>query len=483
MRTPEQLSQGARDARLKVVLYNPKAAFFTMPLGLLAVASHLDPERYEVVLIDGRLETDPIAALLPHLDGALALGVSVLTGAPIHGAIAASRAAKAKQPDLPVVWGGWHPSLFGRECLAEPSVDVTVQAQGEKTFQEILERLAGGRSLEGCAGCAHRAPDGSPVQNPPRTFADVNGFRPHDYELLPVERYYALKGKPQLDYIASQGCFFRCAFCADPYVYGRKWVGLSPARMGDELERLWNRYHFADVNFQDETFFTYPDRVEAIAEEFLKRKLPITWAATMRADQGDRLSEEAMRKCRASGLRRVIIGVESGSQAMMDWMKKDIRKEEVFSSAYKCLRHGVAVQFPFIVGFPGESDDSVTATLEMARQLRAMHPSFTTPIFYFMPYPGTPLTEQAEKDGYRPPQTLEEWAGFDWYGAGGPWVSPEKFRLVERYKFYQRIGYEKRRTWKAPLQKLARWRVEKRFFEVPFEKIVGELISPPPVLS
>src|SRR4051812_37946039 len=136
--------------RQRVVLYNPRAVFYTMPLALLAVGSHLDPERYEVVIVDGRLEADPAAAVLSLLDGALCLGVTVLTGAPIADAVAVSRAAKAARPGIPVVWGGWHPSMFGRQCLDEACVDVTVQAQGEATFVEIVERLVAGESLEGC---------------------------------------------------------------------------------------------------------------------------------------------------------------------------------------------------------------------------------------------------------------------------------------------------------------------------------------------
>src|SRR5438105_1748483 len=131
MTSREIAGTGSRAARRKIVFYNPRAVFFTMPLGPLAVASHLDPERYEVVVVDGRLEKDPVRALVAELDGALCLGVSVLTGAPIREAVAASRAAKAARPDLPVVWGGWHPSLFGTGCLEEPSVDATVQSQGE----------------------------------------------------------------------------------------------------------------------------------------------------------------------------------------------------------------------------------------------------------------------------------------------------------------------------------------------------------------
>ena len=295
--------------RLKIVLYNPQAVFFTMPLALLAIGSELDPELHEVVIIDGRLEADAVSSVLAGIDGALCLGVTVLTGAPIEDALKISRAAKRARPDLPVIWGGWHPSMFSRECLAEPSVDVTVRGQGELTFAEIVARLAEGRSLEGCAGCTVRLADGTIHENPPRALAPVDGFRAHDYGLIPVERYFGLKGKRQLDFITSQGCNFRCAFCSDPFVYGRQWVGLEPTRIALRLKELWDRYHFDDVNFQDETFFTRRDRVEALAERLIESGMKISWAATMRADQGVRLPDEIWARCKQSGLRRQLVGV------------------------------------------------------------------------------------------------------------------------------------------------------------------------------
>src|SRR5580658_5859406 len=278
--------------RLKVVLYNPRAVFFTMPLALLAIGSELDPERYEVITIDGRLDADVERQLLPHLADALCLGVTVLTGAPISDALQISRAAKRARPDIPVVWGGWHPSMFSRECLLERSVDVTVRGQGEETFAEIVHRLAGNQPLDDCAGCTLRLADGTIRENPARPLAQVDKFRAHDYGLIPVERYFELKGKRQLDYISSQGCNFRCAFCSDPFVYGRKWVGLEPTRMALTLKELWDRYHFDDVNFQDETFFTRASRVAAFAEQLTDTGIRISWAATMRADQGVRLPDE-----------------------------------------------------------------------------------------------------------------------------------------------------------------------------------------------
>jgi len=470
--------------RQKVVLYNPQAVFFTLPLALLAIGSELDPEKYEVIIIDARLEEDARSVVLSHLDGALCVGITVLTGAPISDALDISRAVKSVRPDLPVVWGGWHPSMFASECLAESSVDITVRGQGEETFVEIVQRLAEGRSLEGCAGCTIRLPDGRIHQNPPRALAPVDKFRAHDYNLIPVERYFQLKGKRQLDYISSQGCNFRCAFCSDPFVYGRKWVGLEPHRMALRLKELWDRYQFDDVNFQDETFFTKRDRVRDLAERIIESGMKITWAATMRADQGVRLPDDVWAKCKQSGLRRLLVGVESGSNEMLKRIRKDIKIEQVFATAQKMVQHGIAGHFPFIVGFPEESAASIQESLDVAKRLRSMSPDFLTPIYYFKPYPGSELVIEAVAKGFVLPDTLEEWARFDYVaGMPGPWVTPEKFELIERFKFFHELAWKRVSPGKRLIQKLARYRCTRDFYRWPVEMLFTRWLVPAQKLS
>jgi anaerobic magnesium-protoporphyrin IX monomethyl ester cyclase len=471
-------------ARTKIVLYNPQAVFFTMPLALLAIGSELDPARYEVVTIDARLEADAEAAVLSQIEGALCVGITVLTGAPISDALRISRAVKRARPDLPVVWGGWHPSMFARECLDEPSVDITVRGQGEETFAEIVERLSQGRSLEGCAGCTVRLPDGRIHENPARPLAPVDRFRAHDYSLIPVERYFELKGKRQLDFISSQGCNFRCAFCSDPFVYGRKWVGLEPTRMALRLKELWDRYRFNDVNFQDETFFTKRDRVRAMADKIIESGMKITWAATMRADQGIRLPDDVWVRCKQSGLRRLLVGVESGSNEMLKRIRKDIRIEQVFETAQKMVKHDIAGHFPFIVGFPDESDSSIQASLDVAKRLRAMSPDFLTPIYYFKPYPGSELVIEAVARGFQLPETLEAWAQFDYVaGMPGPWVSAEKFELIERFKFFHELAWKRVSRGKRLLQQLARYRCDRDFYRWPVEMVFERWLVPVQKLS
>jgi anaerobic magnesium-protoporphyrin IX monomethyl ester cyclase len=472
------------DTRRRVVLYNPRAVFYTMPLALLAIGSELDPAEYEVVIVDGRLDPDAESRLVSLLDGAVCLGVTVLTGAPISDALHVSRAAKAARPDLPVVWGGWHPSMFGKECLQESCVDVTVQAQGEATFAEIVARLAAGRSLDGCAGCMFRRSDGSVHVNPPRALLPLDRFRPHDYTLIPVERYYALKGKRQLDYISSQGCNFRCAFCSDPFVYGRKWVGIEPGSMVAKLRELWDRYRFDDLNFQDETFFTSRERVQTMAQQIVDSGMRFTWAATMRADQGVRMPEDIWRLCKQSGLRRLLVGVESGDNEMLKRIKKDISIDKVFRTAERMRDLGIAGIFPFIVGFPNESEASVDATIACARKLRAMSSSFETPIFYFKPYPGSAIVTEAVANGFVLPSTLADWSEFDYVaGLPGPWVTPQKYELIERFKFFLDLA-SKRGTWAAGwLRRLARARCDRNDFRWPIEMRVIQWLRPVQKLS
>lgn len=457
-----------RVGRPRVVLYNPRAVFFTMPLALLALASALDRDAIDVVIIDGRLESDPVARVVAAADGALCVGITVLTGAPIHDALRVSRAVKAAHPQCTVVWGGWHPSLFPEECLEEPSIDIAVVGQGEEVFGNLVNQLRSGGRCRGRVGSSR--------------LRDLNDLPRHDYGLLPIEQYFAMKRKRQLDYISSQGCRFRCAFCADPAVYARGWTGLSAERVASELVDLQRRYVVQEIAFQDETFFTHPARVAHLADELLRREANLAWTATLRADQACRMGEALFATCVRAGLKRAMIGVESGSQDTLERLQKDVKIEQVLAAARLCAKYDVGVIFNFIVGFPDESDASVDATLRLAKGLRAMHPRFETPIFYYRPYPGNPIAEEARAQGYQFPRGLSAWADFDYVGDRGPWITAARWRQVERFKFYTRHAWQPG-AWRWPLRAAARWRCERDWYAWPLEKAMVEWMRPPQQVS
>src|SRR5688500_13517223 len=131
-------------SRPLVVLYNPVAGFHTIPLALIALGSALKHDGVDVRVIDGRVERDPQAAVIAATRDAAWLGVTALTGAPLRDALSVTRAVSAAHPALPIIWGGWHPSLFPVETLREAGVKATVQGQGERPLLEIVRRLAAG---------------------------------------------------------------------------------------------------------------------------------------------------------------------------------------------------------------------------------------------------------------------------------------------------------------------------------------------------
>jgi radical SAM superfamily enzyme YgiQ (UPF0313 family) len=346
-----------------------------------------------------------------------------------------------------------------------------------------VERFAAGEDLSGVEGVTWR--EGSKVvQNAPRPTRDPGTFPPHNYGLIQVEAYFKHKRQRQLDYISSVGCRFRCAFCADPFVYNRAWYGLPAERMVGELAELWRKYRFEEVSFQDETFFTRRERVEDISNGILAAGLRFAWTGTMRADQGHRLPDETLALAKRSGLRRVMVGVEAGTDDMLKRIKKDITVAQVFSTAEKLVRNRIGAIWNFIVGFPDEPQESFEATLSIAKRLMSMSRDFEAAIFFYKPYPGNEIADQLGAGRYEFPCTLDGWADFDYVGSAGPWVTPEKYARVERFKFYLKHAYGRSHHPLArPLAAIARWRVERDFYTFPVEKKLVETFRPAPKLS
>lgn len=478
MRLPEVAGRGgSADVKRPLVLYNPRAESHILPLALVHVGS-MFPDR-PVYVVDGRIEQAPEARVIELTRDAVCLGVSVLTGMPILDALRVTRAARTARSDLPVVWGGWHPSLMPEQCLASEAVDLCVTGQGERTLAEIVDRMDDGERVpRGVVGSVWRV-GGQAVRALPRPLEDVNHLPPADFGLLDLERYFEWRGVRRLDYCSSQGCPFQCAFCADPMVYRQRWSGLLPGRVVEELDSLVRRWRLEQVFFNDDNFFTDLRRTEAICRGLLERDVRVSWFGTGRADLLCRLDEAQLRLMRGSGCYKINVGAESGSPLLLRQIKKGTLVEEVLETAEKLHRAGIGARFSFIAGFPQEPPESLEDTYRLVKALRRIDGSFETPIYFYAPYPGTLLSELMPALGFTPPERLEEWRDVDLDHSIGPWISDPVRRWVPRYNFYLRQAYEGggRSLVRRLLRRAARLRVKRDFYGFDLERRAADLVK------
>lgn len=463
-------ASGSDPGRGRVLLYNPAAPHFQMPLGVLAVGTALERAGFAVRLVDGRLRRPDDRELARLLEGALLVGVGVLSGRPILDALRFTRQVKALAPGVPVVWGGWHPSLLPGQCLEEPEVDCVISGPGEEAAVALARALAGDGGIEEIPGLARRDNGRGIITSEARLPTAPPAL---DYGLLDMKPYWAPRRSRTLDYIASQGCPFNCAFCSDPAVYHRLWRATPPERVAAELAGLVARHRIERVAFLDDMFYLEPQRAEAIAMGLLGLPTEVKWSATFRAGQLAGMDEPLLALLVRSGLDQVVVGAESGSDRLLASIDKRLTTEQILESARRLRRHGVRPAYGFITGLPGETAEDRRATEELVFRIGEAHPHAFTPIFFYTPYPGSRLTAEAGEAGADLPASLEEWGNNDFFSAErtGELTGAEIAR-VRRLNFYTHYaGLAPRIPLPVrPLAALARWRRKHRRLGLPWEQ-------------
>ncbi len=438
-----------------IVLYHPAGDPPTMPLSLVHLGSLFRDRR--VAIVDARVELAPEAQVVALCREAVCLGVTVRTGAPLRDALRISRAARAANPGLAVIWGGWHASLLPGQCLSSGAVDACVVGQGESPFAGVAQALEARAALGAVPGVVWRGRDGDVMENPPGSLADVNGLPRADFELLDLERYFRARGARRLDYCSSQ--------TALPHRRGGgelAWSGLCAERVLEEVRELARRHKPAEVCFREQDFFHDPERLLAIAQGLAEDGGRLAWSGGGSLDSLRRLTDEQLGLLRASGCRRVDLHWEVGAPATAGK-----EREEILEIAERLSRAGLRARISFRAGNPGEPRERLRQVYRLAKAIRRINGAFETPIFLYAPYPGTPGGDP----GPTPlPSSLEEWSDIDLDAS--PWSGKGVSRRVARYNFYLGRAYRPpgRRWGKRLVHGLARVRVWLGFFALDLER-------------
>jgi radical SAM superfamily enzyme YgiQ (UPF0313 family) len=202
--------------------------------------------------------------------------------------------------------------------------------------------------------------------------------------------------------VSSRGCPFRCTFC-DHGTYGNTYRSFSAERVVDEMEELVGRYGARDIAFVDSLFMISKERVIGIVDEIARRKLDIHWTCTIRANIA---TKEILASMKAAGCWRVRIGVESGNQQVLDFIKKQVTKEQIIDVAQAADDLGLRPKAFFIIGHPTETEDTIQDSIDFAKSL----PVTDITVQINTPLPGAPQFEFFEEHGELVSDNLEDYS-------------------------------------------------------------------------
>lgn len=469
--------------RGKVVLFFPsyRSREASPPLALVALAGPLVARGYEVEIVDAAVEADPVSRAVEAARGALCVGMSIITGPMIEDTIRVGRALKAAYPDLPIVLGGWHPSILPEQTLAADFVDAVVVKQGELTMLELCERFELGMPLDEVAGALFKR-DGEIVNNGPRVYTPIDELpsRMPGYDLIDYGRYERQTGLRWVMYTTSHGCPFNCGYCSNASVYGRRLDTLPVEQVLEEVTILVKKHGVRYLGIIDDIFFCHTRRSLEMAEAFARADLGFKWYIQDRADCVARLTPEQAKLYARAGLHRVHFGAESGSDDVLVAIEKKASADDTIRAVDVCKSAGIRASFGFIFGLPAETEEDLRDSLALVDRIYARYDRADCYTNIFTPYPGSPIWNEVVGKGFHAPESFEDWIDFFPQLTVLPWLDGEQHARLQNIRQYLRIGYPVVKVGEVPrgraerlsnavLRPLARYRVRHHAYRFPAE--------------
>jgi radical SAM superfamily enzyme YgiQ (UPF0313 family) len=401
---------------MNVVLFNPRAqkAHRRLPLSLLMIARVLS-QPWD--LVDGNVEPDAEARLfaLCAAPGAVLL-VTVMPGPQLGVATPLCRRLKARYPGLTVVWGGYFATVYPDAAARDSGVDIVVIGQGERTLPELLDALGSGADVAAVPGVAVWR-DGALVKGPARPTVRPSDFPDPPYERLDMERYAArtFLGKRTFNHHASAGCPYFCNFCAVVNMFEGKWIP-DPADHVVRIVRRLATEHRADaIEFHDNNFFAWEKRVAEVSRGIAP--LGVSWWGEGRIDTMLGFCGATWEAMARSGLRMVFFGAESGDQDAIDGMDKGgLTVADTRALNRLARRHGIRPEFSFVLANPGDPERDVERSLALVKDLKRDNPDCEIILYLYTPVPLPGMYDEAKKQGFSLPDTLDAWLSPEWSG-------------------------------------------------------------------
>ena len=365
---------------------------------------------------------------------------------------------KAENPRLVIGMVGAKVAVDPEGSLAaSPAIDFVAREEFDYTCKEVAE----GRPLEQIKGLSYRSADGAIRHNEARPLiADMDELpwvAPVYKRDLKIPNYFiGYLQHPYVSIYTGRGCRSKCTFCLWPQtVGGHKYRVRSPQNVIDEVR--WIKENMPEVKeifFDDDTFTDGRQRVEEIARGL--GKLGVTWSCKAKAN----VPYETLRVMKENGLRQLLVGYESGNDQILHNIRKGLRTDIARRFTSDCRKLGIAIHGTFILGLPGETEETIRETIDYAVEINP----HTIQVSLAAPYPGTELYAQAVANGW-----LKENDGLNLVNSAGVQLAPLSYPGLEASQihravetFYRRFYFRPRKIVELTAEMMTSWDLTKR---------------------
>lgn len=439
---------------MKILLVNPRwqkkkgniwkeVSGVVIPHGLAIIAACLVKDNIDTKVLDVsalRLNTEDIVVFIKN-EKFDYFGFTATTFV-IEDSLKIAKVCKDTCSGSKIIFGGVHPTIFPEEVLNNEFVDYVVRGEGEESVVELLKNGPGS-----VKGISYKR-NGKIIHNPARPLLEnLDSIPLPAYQLFPMSAYHPAVGGyrqvPAISMITSRGCPGRCSFCYKD-MFGTKIRMRSAESIVNEIFFLADNYGIREITFYDDTFTASKERTIGFCELLIQKRIHISWSCMSRVDF---VNEKILKLMKKSGCHQICYGIESGDEQILRNINKPLllKKSEEICRLTKSV--GIALRTSFMLGNPGETEQSLKKTIDFAIKLKPDIVQFNITT----PYPGSEMFNWAKENNYL--KTFD-WSNYDLSHMimNLPSVSSD---LVEKYyklayrKFYLRAGYILRRIVKA----------------------------------
>ncbi len=477
---------------MRVMLVNPK---FRLPidtrttphLGLAYLAAVSEEAGYETIIFDADVEDEPIIEAVKRFQPDI---VGITTNTPqVKQAWRTAAAIKAVK-DIPVVLGGPHVSVLPAESAQRPEVDVVVRGEGEPVWLKLCEIIERGKKnnpnytaadflnpknseLTSLLGISYFTGDGKEHHNPNHPpVADLDTLPWPAYHLFKMDRYTNLQpatdsvdGSKSFSIMTSRGCPYRCTFCSQS-IMPIKWRPRTPENVLAEWRHLVEDLGAEEIGVLDDSANIDVRRLDKISDLLIENKLnhvPWIFVNGIRANLA---SKEILAKLKKAGLLRTAFGVETGDPDVLLSIDKKIDHDTIREAFKNAKAVGLETIGFFIIGLPGETEESMEKTIKFACEVDPLIANFSM----MTPYPGTKVYEIVKRRGHLLVDDWEDYIFFD--GKARYEMGEMTAEIIERKwkEAYRRFYLRPHRIWMT-LTRKDFWLNWRRTFKVAWKTI------------